>query len=520
MTPAVLPTPTRSARLAELTRGLIDASATLEVSDVTLDSRTASPGALFLACRGHGRHGAEFAAEAVARGARAVLYEPFPGASAIVATGVAAGREACGVGSREVFVAPVPQLSRHTGLIADRFFGQPSQALTVVGITGTNGKTTCAWLLAQALTRCKRPAAYMGTLGFGFPEALAATEHTTADAVSVHRRLAALKSLGAEAVSMEVSSHALAQDRVGGVRFHTAVFTNLTRDHLDYHGTMASYAEAKARLFAWPGLAVRVINIDDELGARLAEQLSSVRLLITTRGSAAAGLPPGAQVVRATRVEAAICGLALEVETSWGLAKLDVPLIGDFNADNALTVLAVLLAWDIPLAAAASALASCRAAPGRMEAFGGRGAAPLAIVDYAHTPDALAKALRAARRHCPGKLRVVFGCGGDRDPGKRAMMGRIAAELADESVVTDDNPRRESPQRIVQQILAGIPAGAAVRVEHDRARAIRSTLEHSASKDVVLIAGKGHEEYQIYGSERRPFSDQSVAREVLAGMTP
>jgi UDP-N-acetylmuramoyl-L-alanyl-D-glutamate--2,6-diaminopimelate ligase len=517
MTP-VPPIPTRRARLTELTAGLIDAPAALEVSDVTLDSRAVSPGALFLACRGHGRHGLEFAGDALARGARAVLYErsPFPGASEFVA----AALKASGVSSREVFVAEVPDLSRRAGTIADRFFGQPSQALTVIGITGTNGKTTCAWLLAQALAHCHRPAAYMGTLGFGLPGALAASEHTTADAVSVHRRLAALKALGAEAVSMEVSSHALDQDRVGGVRFHTAVFTNLTRDHLDYHGTMASYAEAKARLFAWPGLAVRVINIDDELGAKLAGQLSAARLVVTARGSAAPAVQQGAKVVRATRVETAVSGLTLDVESSWGGARLDVPLIGDFNADNALTVLAVLLAWDIPLAEAAAALASCRAAPGRMEAFGGRRGAPLAIIDYAHTPDALAKALRAARRHCPGRLRVVFGCGGDRDPGKRPLMGRIAAELADESVVTDDNPRNEAPERIVQQILSGMPAGTTVQVEHDRARAIRATLQRSGPTDVVLIAGKGHEEYQLYGSERRPFSDQAVARAALAQVRP
>ncbi|MGA7540986.1 MAG: UDP-N-acetylmuramoyl-L-alanyl-D-glutamate--2,6-diaminopimelate ligase [Steroidobacteraceae bacterium] len=508
--------PTHTARLAELTAGLVDAPSALEVNDVTLDSRAATSGALFLACRGRGRHGSEFAAEALARGARAVLYEPFPGAPEFVA----AALKAAGVSSREVFVAPVPELSRHVGTIADRFFGRPSQALTIAGITGTNGKTTCAWLLAQALAKCGRPAAYMGTLGFGFPEALAATEHTTADAVSVHRRLAAVRDLGAEAVSMEVSSHALDQQRVGGVRFHTAAFTNLTRDHLDYHGTMASYAEAKARLFAWPGLALRVINVDDELGARLAGQLSAARLVITTRAGATRESTPDARLVRAVHVEAAASGLTLDVQSSWGAVKLDVPLIGDFNADNTLTVLAVLLAWDIPLAEAGRALRSCRAAPGRMEAFGGRGAAPLAIVDYAHTPDALAKALRAARRHCRGRLRIVFGCGGDRDPGKRPIMGAIAAELADESVVTDDNPRSEPPGRIVQQILTGIPAEAAVRIEHDRARAIRDTLAHSGPEDVVLIAGKGHEAYQIYGSERRPFSDQSVAREALEAMRP
>ncbi len=519
MTAAGIPTPPYRARLAEIAAGLVDAPAALEVSDMTLDSRAVSPGTLFLACRGRGRHGAEFVGEAVARGARAVLYEPSAGARERVEAGVR-GTPAAGGSAREVFVAPLPQLSRHAGIIADRFFGRPSQALTVAGITGTNGKTTCAWLLAQALSHCNRPAAYMGTIGFGFPDALAATENTTADAISVHRRLAAMRALGAEAVSMEVSSHALDQDRVAGVRFHTAAFTNLTRDHLDYHGTMAAYAEAKARLFAWPGLAARVINVDDELGARLALQLFAAQLVVTTRRSAPCVTSPGAGEVRALRVAAAVSGLLIDVETSWGAARLDVPLIGDFNADNALTVLAVLLAWGIPLARAAAALESCRAAPGRMEAFGGRGGAPLAIVDYAHTPDALAKALRAARRHCRGRLRVVFGCGGDRDPGKRPMMGAIAAELADEAVVTDDNPRSEPPGKIVREILAGIPGAAAARVEHDRARAIRGALAQSGPEDVVLIAGKGHEEYQIYGGERRPFSDQGVVRAALEAMQP
>jgi len=515
MTVSTPPTPVRR-RLADLVAGLTQVPAALEVSDVTLDSRAAGPGALFLACRGQGRHGAQFAGEAVARGARAVLYEPSPGAL----EAVEAALSARGVDSREVFVAAVPHLSRHAGPIADRFFGQPSQTLTVAGITGTNGKTTCAWLLAQALGACRRPAAYMGTLGYGLPGALTASDHTTADAVSVHRRLAAMRARGAAAVSMEVSSHALDQQRVGGVRFHTAAFTNLTRDHLDYHGTMGAYAEAKARLFAWPGLSWRVINVDDALGAQLAGQLSPSRLVITMRDGAAPMLPADAKQVRATRVETAVSGLGIDVESSWGAARLDVPLIGDFNADNTLTVLAVLLAWDIPLAEAAAALGSCRAAPGRMEAFGGRGGAPLAIVDYAHTPDALAKALRAARRHCRGRLRVVFGCGGDRDPGKRPMMGRMAAELADESVLTDDNPRGEPPERIVRDILTGFPSGIAARIEHDRAVAIRSTLERSGPQDVVLIAGKGHEEYQVYGSERRPFSDQSVTRATLEAMRP
>jgi len=351
----------------------------------------------------------------------------------------------------------------------------------------------------------------MGTLGFGMPASLTATEHTTSDAVTVHRHLGALRELGAEFVSMEVSSHALDQDRVTGVRFNTVAFTNLTRDHLDYHATMEAYGAAKARLFAWPALANRIINIDDALGAQLAAQASAARLVVTTRSSAAPlGSARPAEVVRATRVTPDPSGLVIGIESSWGASELAVRLMGEFNVDNVLTVLAVLLAWNVPLAQAVRALSQCRAASGRMEMFGGRGVTPLAIVDYAHTPDALAKALRAARLHCRGQLRVVFGCGGDRDAGKRPLMGRIAAELADDVIVTDDNPRTEDPERIVAQIVAGIAQRSPALVEHDRALAIRMALQRSGADDVVLIAGKGHEDYQIYGTVRRRFSDQAI----------
>jgi UDP-N-acetylmuramoyl-L-alanyl-D-glutamate--2,6-diaminopimelate ligase len=402
-------------------------------------------------------------------------------------------------------------LSQHVGTIADRFFGAPSQTVTVVGITGTNGKTTCAWLLAQALQHCQRPAGYMGTLGFGVPPSVTATEHTTSDAVTVHRHLAGLRDLGAECVCMEVSSHAIDQDRVGAVRFNTAAFTNLTRDHLDYHGTMEAYGAAKARLFHWPSLANRIINVDDSFGAQLAAQLSPARLVITTQSGAAAGSSlRHAEQVRAVCATPESAGLAIEIESSWGDTRLSVPLIGAFNVDNVLTVLAVLLSWNIPLAQATAALAQCRAPSGRLELFGGKAPAPLAIVDYAHTPDALAKALRAARLHCTEKLRVVFGCGGDRDAGKRPQMGRIAAELADDVIVTDDNPRTEDPARIVADILAGMTQPGDALVEHDRARAIQIALRRSGAGDVVLVAGKGHEDYQIYGTARRPFRDQSI----------
>jgi UDP-N-acetylmuramoyl-L-alanyl-D-glutamate--2,6-diaminopimelate ligase len=490
--------------LGELTAGLLAVPAGIMVSDVTADSRAVTPGALFLACRGRTHHGMRFAAEALSRGARAMLYEP-----------EGAGGEPVPQAPFGPYVAGLANLSERAGVIADRFFGAPSAGLTVAGITGTNGKTTCAWLLAQALEASGRPAAYMGTLGFGRPPQLTPTVHTTPDAVSVQRQLAALRDLGAECVSMEVSSHALDQGRVTGVRFNTAAFTNLTRDHLDYHGTMDAYGAAKARLFGFEGLTHRVINIDDPFGAALAARDSPARLTVTTRAASATPAASGAQFVRALRVTPDPSGLVIAVDSSWGAAELAVRLMGEFNVDNSLTVLAVLLAWGVPLAEAVHALGRCRPASGRMEMFGGRGRTPLAIVDYAHTPDALEKSLRAARLHCRGQLRVVFGCGGDRDAGKRPLMGRIAAELADDLIVTDDNPRTEDPARIVADILAGISRQTPLVVEHDRELAIRLALGRSLAEDVVLIAGKGHEDYQIIGAVRRPFRDQTVVAAAL-----
>jgi len=482
--------------LAELTPDLASAPADVWVSDVTLDSRAVTPGSLFLACRGIAHHGVQFAQQAAERGARAVLFETGAGVQAPQLP-------------PQVFVAAVPRLSARASEIAGRFFGSPSQTMTVAGITGTNGKTTSAWLLAQALTLCGRPAAYAGTLGFGLPGALQPASHTTADAVSVQRQLDTLRRLGATCVGMEVSSHALHQGRVAAVRFHTAVFTNLTRDHLDYHGTLQAYADSKALLLAWPQLKVRVINVDDPLGAQLAARAAPSRLLVTSRQA------QRGEFVRAAAVGLRPNGLDIDVESSFGNARLCVPLAGDFNVDNALTVLAVLLGLDVPLAEAVQALSQSRAPSGRMEIFGGAGTLPLVIVDYAHTPDALAKALAAARRHCRGRLSVVFGCGGDRDAGKRPLMGAIAAELADDITLTDDNPRTEDPARIVADIRAGIPSGRAVHIEHDRARAIQNAVAGAAASDAVLVAGKGHEDYQIHGHERRAFADQAVVREQL-----
>ena len=522
----------------------------VRIADLTLDSRSVRPGSLFLALPGHARHGLGFTAEAVARGAIAVLWDPAneapaagPGADAGPAA-VTATPSMPPMLPADVFGAAVPHLSQLLGRIADRFFGHPSQHLRICGVTVTNGKTTCAYLLAQCLERLGAASAYIGTLGIGRVGALAPATHTTPDVVSVHRALAELRGAGITEVAMEVSSHALAQDRIAAVRFFAAAFTNLTRDHLDYHGTMGAYAAAKARLFELPKLQQAIVNVGDTEGTAIAARL-------TARTDAAAlprltAVSMGAQPVmraprrlQATVVRADADGLTIDFDVTLdhgaaletGAApdsqamtaarapasplRLRSPLLGAFNAENLAIVLGCLLALDVPAAAAVAALGHCTAAPGRMEVIRARDAGkPLAVVDYAHTPDALAKALTALRAHCRGTLWCVFGCGGDRDPGKRPLMGRIADDLADRIIVTDDNPRGEDPGAITLGIAGGITAHRA-EVIHDRGAAIRMALAAAAPADVVLIAGKGHEDYQIYGSERRAFSDRLEAMREL-----
>lgn len=486
--------------LAKLLEGLAELPRDVIVDDLTQDGRAARSGCAFLALHGTREHGLKYAPQAVANGARAVLWEPAPAA---VVPDLPS----------DIVIAPVPALREHASRIADRFFGSPSRDLSVAGITGTNGKTTCAYLLAQALELAGRPAAYMGTIGTGRPGALTASALTTGDAVTVQRTLARLRAGGAGSVAMEVSSHAIDQSRVGAVRFRSAAFTNLTRDHIDYHGSMENYGAAKARLFALE-LDSRVINVDDAFGRQLAiDPRGRGRLIVTSRGHHSHARTPSG-FVRAMHVELSPRGIELEFDSSWGSGAFTSSLVGDFNVDNLLTVLALLLDWGLTPEQTAQALARVHPAPGRMETFGG-GRAPLAIVDYAHTPDALRKALAAARAHCRGRLAVVFGCGGDRDTGKRPLMGGIAAELADDIVITDDNPRSEKPESITQGIAAGIPAGHPYRVQHDRGRAILEALVDAGVNDVVVVAGKGHEDYQIYGDERRMFSDQKVVAAAL-----
>jgi UDP-N-acetylmuramoyl-L-alanyl-D-glutamate--2,6-diaminopimelate ligase len=476
--------------------------ASVQVADLTLDSREVRAGSLFCALAGGHRHGIEFAAEAAARGASAVLWES--------AAGVAPPKLPAGL-----LCEPVENLSQLLGRIADRFFQWPSQYLRICGFTGTNGKTTCAYLLAQSLERLGYPSAYIGTLGLGRITALETPTHTTPDVISVHRTLAALRAQGVRDVAIEVSSHALDQGRVSGVRFFCAAFTNLTRDHLDYHGSMEAYGDAKSRLFAAPDLRHVVVNVGDDFGRRLAERHpGSIPLTAVWVGADRYGWL-GERNFNVSDVRPDAHGISLQVGGSFGSLRLRSRLIGRFNAENLVVVLACLAALGIPAVAAAAALGECTAAPGRMEAISSSdGSKPLAVIDYAHTPDALAKALSALREHCSGVLWCVFGCGGDRDAGKRPLMGAIADELADRIIITDDNPRSENPSAITAAIARGIKSQP-VRVIHDRGEAIAAALASAAANDVVLIAGKGHEDYQIYGDRRRAFSDRSEALRLL-----
>jgi len=472
------------------------------VSDLTLDSRQVRTGSLFFALPGLKDHGLRFAAEACARGATAVLWEP--GADA-----------APPVLPPGVFGAAIPNLKSLVGRIADRFFNWPSSQLRIAGITGTNGKTTCAYLLAQCLERLGLAAAYMGTIGWGRPAALAEPTHTTPDAITVHRTLAQLRGSGVRELAMEVSSHALDQRRVDGVRFHIAAFTNLTRDHLDYHGSMQKYGAAKAKLFQAADLKHIVLNIGDEFGRALARDYAGGASLIAVWVGAGGSGWLADRALHATQVKTETRGISIELGGSFGQATVKTQLLGRFNAENSLVVLGCLLSLGVSLADAAKALAECKPAPGRMEVVKTDAPnKPTVVVDYAHTPDALAKALSAAREHCEGALWCVFGCGGDRDAGKRSVMGGIADDLADQIIVTDDNPRSEDPQAITRDILQGIKTRS-VRVIHDRGEAIATALNEAQAGDLVLIAGKGHEDYQIYGETRRAFSDRSEAQRLL-----
>jgi UDP-N-acetylmuramoyl-L-alanyl-D-glutamate--2,6-diaminopimelate ligase len=481
---------------ATLLQGMAEAP-DIAISGIASDTRDVREGFLFLACRGERSHGLDYAAQAIEAGAAAVAYD------------ASTARSVPDIGAPLI---PVDALRSRLGEIANRFYDHPSQSVKVIGVTGTNGKTTVAWLLAQCLQRLSKTCGYAGTLGYGVSELSGGEGMTTPDVVECHRRLSVFRDAGATYAAIEVSSHALAQDRIDGVAIDTAVFTNLTRDHLDYHGDMESYGEAKASLFLAAEPSRRIINVDSEFGITLAGRCGPDVIAVSTQANRVDSKLPQVSVRSAA---ATANGFDVAITSSWGDGHFQLPLHGEFNVANAALVLAFLLSEDVPLEAASEALAAVEAPPGRLQRVDAT-TGPDVFVDYAHTPDAVEAALRALRPHCDGALWCVFGCGGDRDPGKRPLMARAVEGYADRIVVTNDNPRSEDPGQIIGAILGGLENPGDAAVIEDRGAAIAWTISRAAADDVVLLAGKGHENYQLIGNERRDFSDYGVAAASLA----
>ena len=470
----------------------------LNISDFTLNSNEVVEGSVFIALKGINQHGLNYAKSAVEKGAIAILFDD---EDAELADEILA--------DLNVLKIPVTKLSELLGEIAARFYNEPSQKMNVIGITGTNGKTSCSQFLAQTLDNCGA----IGTIGWGKFGELKQTLNTTPDALTVQKMLATLKDSGCENVAMEVSSHGLAQGRVNGVKFKGAIFTNFSRDHLDYHGTMEAYLETKLKLFNAPQLEFAVINLDDDVSEKIIAAIpKNIEIIgVTTKNRTASR----GQTLSAENIDLNLSGIQFDVFWQNQKQTLHVPLIGKFNLENVLCVLAVMLKLDFKFNDAAQRLINLKPVDGRMERFGGENNQPLIIVDYAHTPDALEKVLSSLRLHTKGKLGVIFGCGGNRDKGKRAQMGRVAEEFADWVIVTDDNPRFESSETIIQDILRGFFNNEA-KVIYDRSKAIRRAIEHADAQDCVLIAGKGHENHQEIDGVKFPFNDAECVREIMA----
>jgi UDP-N-acetylmuramoyl-L-alanyl-D-glutamate--2,6-diaminopimelate ligase len=476
------------------------------IERLTSDSRRAAPGVGFFAWPGETGDGRRYIGQAIERGAAAVLWE---------------SEDFDWRAEWRVPNAPLKGLKQAAGFLAHEFYGRPSESLWVCGVTGTNGKTSCTQWLAALLGERGDKAGVVGTLGAGFSGALAGGANTTPDALELHATLAAMQRAGARAVAMEVSSHGLDQGRVNGVAFDCALFTNLSHEHLDYHGTMQVYAEAKARLFDTAGLAAAVLNLDDVQGVALAQRLAGRGVRTIGTSLAPGAIAPGTVTqwisARELGVDSDSGGAATRVAlaSSWGECEASISQVGRFNLANALGVLGCLVAYGIPFAQAARLLARLPQVPGRMQRLGGEDR-PLVVVDYAHTPDALDKVLQALKPLAAargGRLTAVFGAGGERDSSKRPLMGAIAARLADRVLLTSDNPRGEDPLAIIAAIAAGTGGGHAA--EPNRATAIERAIAEARAADVVLLAGKGHEDYQEIAGRRLPFSDAAAAAAAL-----
>ena len=489
---------TSSMTAATLFRGLADAP-DIAISGIASDTRDVGEGFLFLACRGERSHGLDYVEQAIDAGAAAVAYD------------ASTARSIPDIGAPLI---PVEGLRSRLGEIANRFYDRPSDTVKVLGVTGTNGKTTVAWLLAQCLQRLGMACGYAGTLGYGVDELAGGGGMTTPDVVELHRRLAVFREAGATYAAVEVSSHALAQDRIDGIAIDTALFTNLTRDHLDYHGDMEAYGEAKASLFLDADPRRRIIDVDSDFGIALAARCGPEVVAVSADPTRIDSRLPHVLV---RSVAATASGFDVSIASSWGDGSFSLPLHGRYNVANAALVLAFLLGEGVALDTASGVLAAAEAPPGRLQRVdAARG--PDVFVDYAHTPVAVESALQALRPHCGSELWCVFGCGGERDAGKRPLMGRAVERYADRVVVTNDNPRGEDPAQIIRAILGGLEEPATATVIEDRGAAIAWTIRNAAANDVVLLAGKGHEDYQLIGDERRAFSDYTVAAASLLAL--
>lgn len=462
------------------------------------DSRRLEPGDAFIAWPGLVHDGRQHVKPALTAGAAACVIE-------------ADGAEV--MGFDDLRIAAMDGLKANAGPLASAFFGAPSERLSVIAITGTNGKTSTAWWLAQALSQARAGGCgVIGTLGIGRPPQVEYTGLTTPDPVRLQAQLRRFVDAGLSACAMEASSIGIVERRLDGTRIAVAVFTNFTRDHLDYHGTLQAYWAAKASLFAWPGLRAAVVNVDDEKGEGLAQTLAGQSLDLWTVSCHREDAR-----LRAQDIAYDEAGLHFTVVEGAQHETLHTQMIGHYNAANLLAVIGAMRAVGIALPDAVRACANLLPVPGRMERLH-RAGHPLVAVDYAHTPDALDKALHALRplaQQRGGRLWCVFGCGGDRDTSKRPLMAAVAEALADRVVVTSDNPRHEKPQAIISQILLGLSHRDAVEVEIDRARAIASTVQAAAPADVILLAGKGHEDHQEIDGVRTPFDDRVHARRAL-----
>ncbi|WMQ74374.1 MAG: UDP-N-acetylmuramoyl-L-alanyl-D-glutamate--2,6-diaminopimelate ligase [Sodalis sp.] len=471
--------------------------------EMTLDSRTAAAGDLFVAVAGHQTGGCRYISQAIAQGVAAVVAQ---------AEGEAEEGEI-----RELHGVPVIYLHRlqeRLSALAGRFYQQPSHALRLIGVTGTNGKTTTTHLLAQWAQLLGETSAVMGTVGNGVLGRIHPANNTTGSPVEVQQLLSQLQRQAATFAAMEVSSHGLVQHRVSSLHFTAAVFTNLSRDHLDYHGDMAQYEAAKWRLFGEFDVGQRIINADDATGRRWLHQLPRA-IAVAVSGA----LPPERQSdwLCAGKVRYYARGADIPFRSSWGEGIVHSQLIGEFNASNLLLALTTLLALGYPLPALLDSASRLQSVCGRMEVFHAKGR-PTVLVDYAHTPDALKKALMAARLYCHGKLWCVFGCGGDRDKGKRPLMGAIAEQYADRVIITDDNPRGEAAQDIINDIKSGLLDASRAQAISGRAEAVTSAIIQAAPADLVLVAGKGHEDCQIIGQQRLGFSDRTTVARLLGVM--